>query len=83
MVVEQDQDGRLGERAKRLLLATLDRLQAEDVAGAVENFTILSADHGGDHGNAQWMVALRHLVRMVEEDLGGNEQHEQPITAPL
>merc|ERR1719222_604950 len=52
----------LGTRIPVLLHKLLASLENGDSTGAESSFTTLSADHGGEPGNAQWIVALRHLV---------------------
>ena len=63
------------------------------------SFATLSADYGGNAGNAQvtkkslntiifqfslqWMVALRHLVMKVKEQQEQGKEQEGAITAPL
>ena len=64
-----------------LLAKLLTSLENGDTTGAEASFTTLSADHGGEPGNAQWMVALRHLVSKVSEESKGKE--EEVITTPL
>jgi len=72
----------LGTRIPVLLAKLLVSLEDGDSTGAEASFTTLSADHGGEPGNAQWMVALRHLVSKVSEEKK-KKREEEAITAPL
>merc|ERR1711971_1104644 len=73
----------LGKRIPLLLASLLESLGDGDTAGAEASFTTLSADHGGEPGNAQWMVALRHLVSKVSEEKKKEKPEEKVVTAPL
>jgi len=74
----------LGTRIPVLLAKLLASLKNEDLTGAESSFMTLSADHGGEPGNAQWMVALRHLVSKVSEEKRKEKKPEnEAITAPL
>jgi len=73
----------LGTRIPVLLAKLLASLEDGDSTGAEASFTTLSADHGGEPGNAQWMVALRHLVSKVSEEKRKKRPEEEAITAPL
>jgi len=71
----------LGSRVPGLLDKLVRSLDKGDIAAAETSFTILNADHGGESGNAQWMVALRHLVNKAKEKYRGDQ--DDAITAPL
>jgi len=74
----------LGTRIPVLLHKLLASLENGDSTGAESSFTTLSADHGGEPGNAQWIVALRHLVSKVSEEKRKEKKPEnEAITAPL
>merc|ERR1712192_279531 len=73
----------IGKRLPVLLARLLKSLGDGDSTGAEASFTTLSADHGGEPGNAQWMVALRHLVSKVSEEKRKEKSEEQAVTAPL
>lgn len=73
--------GALGHRIPPLLAKLVTALSESNITVAESCFTTLSADHGGESGNAQWMVALRHLVTKVQEQ--HKEGQEKAITAPL
>jgi len=73
----------LGTRIPVLLAKLLVSLEDGDSTGAEASFTTLSADHGGEPGNAQWMVALRHLVSKVSEEKRKEKPEEKAVTAPL
>jgi len=73
----------LGIRIPVLLARLLETLGDGDSTGAEASFTTLSADHGGEPGNAQWMVALRHLVSKVSEEKRKEKSEEKAVTAPL
>jgi len=74
----------LGTRIPVLLHKLLASLENGDSTGAESSFTTLSADHGGEPGNAQWIVALRHLVSKVSEEKRKEKKPEnEVITAPL
>jgi len=73
----------LGARIPVLLTKLLTSLENNDVKAAEASFTTLSADHGGEPGNAQWMVALRHLVSKVSEEEKKNVAEKEIIATPL
>jgi len=74
----------LGTRIPLLLTKLLASLENGDSPGAESSFMTLSADHGGEPGNAQWMVALRHLVsKVLEEKMKEKKPEIEAITAPL
>merc|ERR1711971_158604 len=73
----------LGIRIPLLLGRLLKSLGDGDSTGAEASFTTLSAAHGGEPGNAQWMVALRHLVSKVSEEKKKEKPEEKVVTAPL
>jgi len=66
-----------------LLTKLLTSLENNDVKAAEASFTTLSADHGGEPGNAQWMVALRHLVSKVSEEEKKKVAEKEIIATPL
>lgn len=73
----------LGVRIPVLLTKLLISLENNDVKAADSSFTTLSADHGGEPGNAQWMVALRHLVSKVPEEEKKNVAEKEIFSTPL
>jgi len=83
VLVSAHREGGLGSRIQSLLTKLLKALQDSNLTEMNSSFATLSADYGGNAGNAQWMVALRHLVMKVKEQQEQGKEQEGAITAPL
>lgn len=81
-LVTAHRNNSLGNRVPGLIGDLVEALSNHNIPVALSCFATLSADHGGDSGNAQWMIALRHLVTKVEEQ-HAKEESKEAITAPL
>jgi len=81
-LVSSHRNNSLGTRVPGLVEKLVLALSEGNMEDSRSYFTTLSTDHGGESGNAQWMVALRHLVTKVEQQ-HSLEGDNQAITAPL
>jgi len=75
------QDGALNPRLQALVAEVGSKLTSKDQAGAEASYVVLSADYGGEIG-AQWVLAIRHIITAVSEELREAGQ-EAGVTKPL
>jgi len=80
-LVTSHRNNTLGTRIPGLVGKLVESLRDGNIQDTQSSFTTLSADHGGESGNAQWMIALRHLVTKVQEK--HCKEEKEAITAPL
>merc|ERR1712142_133353 len=75
------QDGSLNPRLQALVAEVGSKLTSKNQAGAEGSYVVLSADYGGEIG-AQWVLAIRHIITAVSEELSEAGQ-EAGVTKPL
>jgi len=76
-------EGRLNPRISGMVFEIGKLVEKRQLVGAEERFVTLSADYGGEAGNTQWVLAIRHLLNMVKEKESGGAVGEEGVTVPL
>lgn len=75
-------NGTLSPRVMRLVSEISSLLERDSLGEADKKLVTLSADHGTEGNNMQWVLAVRHLlIKLRENEEGGDKQ--QAVTQPL
>lgn len=76
-------EGKLNPRISGMVSEIGTLIEKQQLVGAEERFVTLSADHGGETGNSQWVLAIRHLLNMAKEKESSGIEGEEGVTVPL